>query len=211
MFIDEMLIQENQDVINFFNADAMFDEMDKFLEKYGRGRIFEREFDTKENCILNYCIRSHVVKLAMDACEHYSKAILIKNGSHWDDMKSVGHNLFKAYNLFSDEDKKAINNAMGFNSDPKGEGILDYIDSLSTIYIDEGLKTKKLDNASFEEILLSLSTERVLPNIKSRYPGQAVVDYDEKFVVAYACILHELCYKYKNKREFFDNEDNITK
>ena len=33
MFIDEKLIQENQDVINFFNADAMFDELHNFFRK----------------------------------------------------------------------------------------------------------------------------------------------------------------------------------
>lgn len=210
MFIDENLIQRNQDIINFFNADAMFDELHKFMEKYDYDYIFNRDFNSDEDLILNYCIRSHIVKLAMDACEHYSKAILIKNGSSWDEMKSVGHNLLKAYDLFDNEDKNIIKNSIFFKNSPTNEISFDYTNTMK-IYINDELKTKKLDNVSFEEILLSFSSERVLPNIKSRYPGQAMVDYDEKFVVAYAYILHELCYKYKNKREFFENKNNLTK
>ena len=119
MFIDEAIIQRNQDAINFFNADAKFDELHKFIEMYGYNYIFNRNFNSEEELVQNYCIRSHIVNLAME--------------------------------------------------------------------------------------------ERVLPNIKSRYPGQTMVDYDEKFIVAYAYILHELCYKYKNKREFFEGKNNKTK
>lgn len=204
MFIDEKLIQENQDVINFFNADAMFDELHNFLEKYSYEYVFNRDFKTKEECVLNYCVRSRAVKLAMDACEHYSKAILIKNGYQWDNMKNVGHNLLKAFNLFSDEDKDIIKNTIFFDNGP-----LNYSLDFSIkpkVFITDQLKTPRLNNNTFEEILLSLSSEKILPNIKSRYPGQALVDYDEKFVISYAYILHELCYKYKRTREFFESE-----
>ena len=88
-------------------------------------------------------------------------------------------------------------------------GPLDYSLDFSIkpkVFITDQLKTPRLNNNTFEEILLSLSSEKILPNIKSRYPGQALVDYDEKFVISYAYILHELCYKYKRTREFFGSE-----
>ena len=175
-----------------------------FLEKYSYEYVFNRDFKTKEECLLNYCVRSHAVKLAMDACEHYSKAILIKNGYQWDDMKNVGHNLLKAFNLFSDEDKDIIKNTLFFDNSPHNYS-LDFLNK-PKVLISNQLKTPRLNNNTFEEILLSLSSEKILPNIKSRYPGQALVDYDEKFVISYAYILHELCYKYKRTREFFESE-----
>ncbi len=206
MFVDEDLIQRNQDTINFFNADAMFEELSNFVDKYGYKYIFNRDFATEEECIINYCVRSHAVKLAMDACEHYSKAILIKNGYQWDDMKNVGHNLLRAYELFIDDDKDIIKNTVFFKDSP----LIDYSayksNSTVKLLISDDLRTPKSESVSFEERLSSLSSERILPNIKSRYPGQTLVDYDEKFIIAYATILHELCYKYKTIREFYGDE-----
>ena len=210
MHIDEKLIQNNQDIINFFNADAMFDDLQRDIEKYGYDYIFKREFDTEEEVLINYSVRLRIVKLAMDACEHYSKAILIKNGSNWDEMKSVGHNLLKAYNLFDEEDKNIIKSSIFFENSPQNESSFDNPNTMR-IGINNKFKTKKLDELSFEEILLSFSSGKVLPNIESRYPGQKMVDYDEKFIVAYAHILHELCYKYKSKREYFETRNNLTR
>jgi len=210
MFIDDSLIQRNQDIINFFNADAMFDELHKFLDKYGYDYVFNRDFSSDEELIRNYCVRSHVVKLAMDACEHYCKAILIQNGLSWNDMKDAGHNLLRAYNLLDDEDKNIIKNTIFFNRSQTIPRLFGFT-KIMQIYIEDSLKSEKLENLSFEDILSSFSSGRVLPNIKSRYPGQAMIDYDEKFIVAYAYILHELCYKYKTKREFFENRNNLGK
>ena len=110
--INELLIQQNQDFINYVNADSMFNAMKKIIEENGRDFILKEEHQTDDDCVRSYCVRSQVMRYACDAIEHYAKAILIQNGSTWSQSKSWGHNLLELITNLDIETRRLIYEAI---------------------------------------------------------------------------------------------------
>lgn len=202
MRINESLINKNQSFINFWTAESSYTDLKEFVEKYitkienesgvsyCHADIFQRDFENEEECLANYCVRSKVVKLATETCELYCKAILIDNGKSWGELKSLGHNLLDCYSALNQDDKTLI------ESIP-----LDYIMGYSCFYPlflspPVGCKNNYKEEYPDEypvpltDYLNSFATGKILPNIKSRYPGQTLVDFNEQFILALAKLLH---------------------
>lgn len=106
--INEQLISQYQNVINYNNADSMFNAFVRIIEENCREFILKREHDTEEDCVRSYGMRSAVMRFACDAIEHYAKAILIQNGHTWNESKSWGHNLLDLFNNLDDESRHMI-------------------------------------------------------------------------------------------------------
>lgn len=106
------IINRNQDLINYLNADNMFLNLDNILKEYGKDFILKEEHDTEEECVRSYVVRSTVMKIATECIEHYAKAILIQNGHTWDESKSWGHNLLNLYNSLDEKSKSHLNVAL---------------------------------------------------------------------------------------------------
>lgn len=105
--MDEELLGKYQNYINYSNADGMFDALEQIINKNGRDFILREEHETEEECVKSYVERSKAMRFAMDAIEHYAKAILIENGSTWNESKSWGHNLLDLFNNL-DETSRSI-------------------------------------------------------------------------------------------------------
>jgi len=148
----------------------------------------------------NYCIRSKIVKLATETCELYCKAILVDNGRNWGELKSLGHNLLDCYDALNEKDKNLIESIpldyiMGF---PMFEALF-----LSPpVGCENNYKNEYPDEYKIPltDYLQYFSTGKILPNIKSRYPGQTLVDFNEQFILALAKLLHSFYYT-KNWRD----------
>lgn len=202
MRISESLISKNQNFINYWTAESSYNDLEGFVNKYltriedengisyNHDSIFQRDFESETECLNNYCIRSKVVKLATETCELYCKAILIDNGKNWGELKSLGHNLLDCYNALNEEDKKLI------ESIP-----LDYIMKYPVFYAlflsppvgcKDNYKEEYPDEYTIPltDYLNSFAGGKILPNIKSRYPGQTMVDFNEQFILALAKLLH---------------------
>lgn len=202
MRISESLISKNQNFINYWTAESSYNDLEGFFNKYltriedengisyNHDSIFQRDFESETECLNNYCIRSKVVKLATETCELYCKAILIDNGKNWGELKSLGHNLLDCYNALNEEDKKLI------ESIP-----LDYIMKYPVFYAlflsppvgcKDNYKEEYPDEYTIPltDYLNSFAGGKILPNIKSRYPGQTMVDFNEQFILALAKLLH---------------------
>lgn len=206
MQISEALISKNQNYINYWTAESSYDDLKEFVSKYtitnsdeygtsyDCSSIFNREFSNEIECLNNYCIRSKVIKLATETCELYCKAILVDNGGKWVDMKNLGHNLLDCYNALNEKDKNLI------ESIP-----LDYIMSYSMFYAliitppvgcANNYKEEYPDEypIPLTDYLQSFALGKVLPNIKSRYPGQTLVDFNEQFILALAKLLYSFAH-----------------
>lgn len=202
MQISESLVSKNQNYINYWTAESSYNDLKEFVSKYiatiedengisyDHSSIFQRDFDSESECLKNYCIRSKIIKLATETCELYCKAILVDNGKNWGELKSLGHNLLDCYNALNDEDKRLI------ESIP-----LDYIMNFpvfNAIFIsppvgcEYNYKEEYPDEYSIPltDYLTFFATGKILPNIKSRYPGQTIVDFDEQFILALAKLLY---------------------
>lgn len=110
--MSEDIINRNQDLINYLNADNMFLNLDNILKEYGKDFILKEEHDTEEECVRSYVVRSTVMKVATECIEHYAKAILIQNGHSWDESKSWGHNLLNLYNSLDEKSKSHLSLAL---------------------------------------------------------------------------------------------------
>ena len=202
MQITEALVDKNQNYINYWTAKSSYDDLKQFVTKYittiegeygvswDHSHIFERDFNSEEECLNNYCIRSKIVKLATETCELYCKAILIYNGKNWGELKSLGHNLLDCYNALNEDDKRLI------ESIP-----LDYM--MEVTFFDAILISPPVGHEydykeeypdeysiSLTDYLNSFASGKILPNIKSRYPGQTIVDFNEQFILALAKLLY---------------------
>lgn len=202
MRINESMISKNQRFINFWTAESSYDDLRNLVEKYlarkedetgvsySHESIFQRDFDTEVECIDNYCIRSKVIKLATETCELFCKAFLIDNGKTWGELKNLGHNLLDCYNALNDDDKNLI------ESIP-----LDYIMGYSVFYplfltppvgCEDNYKEEYPEEYAvpLTDYLSSFASGKILPNIKARYPGQTMVDFNERFILALAKLLY---------------------
>lgn len=124
--MDESLLSKYQDEINFTNADNMFIAFDGLINRYGRDFILQTEHDSELDCVRSYTARAHAIKCATDVIEHYTKAILIKQGHTWDESKSWGHSLLDLYQNLDDDCKDLIKNALLYFNDvqlPKDDNI----------------------------------------------------------------------------------------
>ena len=101
------LINSYQNLINYSNADSMFAALDQLLKNNGREFLTRDEYETEEECVRFYVLRSNAMRFAADAIEHYAKAILIQNGHTWDESKTWGHNLLDLF-LNLDEESRYI-------------------------------------------------------------------------------------------------------
>lgn len=206
MQISESLIGKNQNYINFWTAESSYNDMEAFVSKYiavidnefgtsyDHSSIFQREFDDEKECLNNYCIRAKVVKMATETCELYCKAILVYNGKNWGNLKSLGHNLLVCYNALSEADKNLI------ESIP-----IDYIMNYNCFYplflsppvgCEHNYKEEYPEEYSIPltDYLNAFAAGKILPNIKARYPGQAIVDFNEQFIFALAKLLYSFSY-----------------
>ncbi len=256
--ITEEMIENNQNFINFENADSMFEALDSIIKAHGSEYIFKREHEIEEDCLRSYVLRSSVMRFSCDACEHYAKAILIQNGSSWDNLKSWGHNLLDLFSNLDEESRSLIISALMpnnyFNSDEyrlfnlseeqnsievlyellqkyniieekvekskqfnlKHFNEINYYDTSSNIInLDEMIKTpiiysdniKALENgksvtgelADLNPPKVSGQTKAQLLSIKSRFPGQYLVDGNAEFLVSLAYAFNQLC-RYQRKK-----------
>ena len=106
--MSEELKNKYQDYINYSNADTIFVSLDVLLKAYGRDFILQREHETEEDTVKSYVLRSSIMRYASDSIEHYIKAIIIQNGSTWDEAKSWGHNLLDLFNNLDQESRFII-------------------------------------------------------------------------------------------------------
>lgn len=202
MQITENLVGKNQNYINYWTAKSSYDDLKEFASKhitiiedeygvsYDHNNIFKRDFDSEEECLNNYCIRAKIIKLATETCELYCKAILLDNGKNWGELKSLGHNLLDCYNALNEEDKRLIESVpldyiMNFP-------VFDAIFITPPVGYEYDYKEEYTDEYSIPltDYLKSFASGKILPNIKSRYPGQTLVDFNEQFILALAKLLY---------------------
>ena len=218
MQIDDSLINKNQNYINYWTAESSYKDLSRFVGDYitriedsfgvtySHEDIFKREFDDEGECVDNYCVRSKIVKLATETCELYCKAILVEQGKNWGEMKSIGHNLLDCYNSLGEEDKILI------ESIP-----LDYMMNVSffnailitpPVGCEKSYKEEYPDEykISLVDYLSSFATGRILPNIRARYPGQTLVDFNEQFILALAKLLHSFFHTKKLKEKMMNKD-----
>lgn len=219
MQINESLINKNQNYINYWTAESSYNDLagfvsdyitkieDQFGTTYTHEDVFNREFDSEKECIDNYCVRAKIVKLATETCELYCKALLIEQGKNWGEMKSIGHNLLDCYNSLNEDDKILI------ESIPleymMGLSIFNPIFITPPVGCDRNYKEEYPEeyNISLVDYLNSFATGRILPNIRARYPGQSLVNFNERFILAFAKLLHSFIYTKKLKKAFKRSRD----
>ena len=218
MQIDDSLINKNQNYINYWTAESSYKDLSRFVGDYitriedsfgvtySHEDIFKREFDDEAECVDNYCVRSKIVKLATETCELYCKAILVEQGKNWGEMKSIGHNLLDCYNSLGEEDKILIEsipldymmNASFFNA----------ILITPPVGCEKSYKEEYPDEykISLVDYLSSFATGRILPNIRARYPGQTLVDFNEQFILVLAKLLHSFFHTKKIKEKMMNKD-----
>lgn len=202
MQISDSLINAHQNYINYWTAKASYNDLRDFVRNYlaenandsgasfDFSKVFLREYESEFECVENYCVRSKIVKMATETCELFCKAILAENGRDWGELKGLGHNLLDCYNALNETDKNLI------ESIP-----LDYMMAFSrfdAIFLSppvgcaDNYKEEYPDGypIPLTDYLSSFASGRVLPNIKARYPGQTLVDFNEQFILALAKLLH---------------------
>jgi hypothetical protein len=217
MQINDSMISNRQNYINIWTAISSYNDLrhfagqyiekrtDEFGTTYHHDRIFEKDFESEEECLENYCIRSKIIKMATETCELFCKAILIDNGKNWGDAKGLGHNLLDCYNSLSDDDKNLIECVP-----------LDYMMSFTVFFpillsppagCENNYKEEYPDEypIPLTDYLNSFATGRILPNIKARYPGQSLVDYNERFILAFTKILHSYVFTKKVMKTGLDD------
>ena len=220
MRITESLIDKKQNYINYWTAESSYRDLAKFVSSYtakkqdssgvtySADEIFKRDFDNEDECIDNYCIRSKIVKMATEVCELYCKAILIERGKNWGQLKDIGHNLLDCYNALDDDDKILIESVP-----------LDYIMGNPMFYAfiisppvgcERNYKDEYPDEYRIPlvDYLNSFATGRILPNIRARYPGQTLVDFNEKFILGLAKLLHSFFHT-KKMRDLVNKTDDM--
>ena len=202
MKISESLISKNQNFINYWTAESSYNDLKEFANKYiltiddkygtsfDQRSIFQREYNSETECLENYCVRAKIIKLATETCELYCKAILIENGKTWGELKSLGHNLLDCYNALSADDKNLIESVpLEYMMDFP---IFDAIYLSLPIGCEHNYKEEYPDeyNIPLTDYLNYFASGKILPNIKARYPGQVLVDFNERFILALAKLLH---------------------
>ena len=220
MQINESLINKNQNYINYWTAESSYRDLAKFVDAYtvkmqdstgvtyNSDNIFKREFENEDECVDNYCIRSKIVKMATEVCELYCKAILIERGKNWGQLKDIGHNLLDCYDSLDEDDKILIESVP-----------LDYIMDSTVFYAffisppvgcARNYKEEYPDEyqISLVDYLNSFATGRILPNIKARYPGQTLVDFNERFILGFAKLLHSFFHT-KKMKDLVNKTDNM--
>ena len=218
MQINDSLINTYQNYINYWTAKASFNDLREFVStfitenktdfgtSFDHSMIFVRDFESEIECVKNYCIRSKVIKMATETCELYCKAILVENGKNWGELKGLGHNLLDCYNALNEADKNLI------ESIP-----LDYIMNFSTfdalflsppVGCADNYKEEYPDEypIPLTDYLNSFASGRILPNIKARYPGQTLVDFNEQFILALAKLLHSFSITKKIRENLKDKD-----
>ena len=212
MQITESLINKNQNYINYWTAESSYNDLKEFVNKYiatvedeygisyDHSCIFQRDFESETECLDNYCIRSKVVKMSTETCELYCKAILVDNGKNWGELKSLGHNLIDCYNALNDEDKNLIESIpidymINFP-------VFDAIFISPPVGCEHNYKEEYPDEYSIPltDYLNSFASGKILSNLKSRYPGQTLVDFNEQFILALAKLLHSFSITQKIKK-----------
>ena len=202
MKISESLISKSQNFINYWTAESSYNDLKEFVNKYiltvndasgtsfDHSSIFQREYNNERECLENYCVRAKIIKLATETCELYCKAILIDNGKTWGELKSLGHNLLDCYNALSADDKNLIESVpLDYMMDVP---IFDAIYLSPPVGCEYNYKERYPDEYTIPLIdyLNCFASGRILPNIKARYPGQVLVDFNERFILALAKLLH---------------------
>ena len=123
-------------------------------------------------------------------------------------MKDIGHNLLDCYNALDDDDKILI------ESIP-----LDYImgNPMFCAFIvsppvgcEQNYKDEYPDEYRIPlvDYLNSFATGRILPNIRARYPGQTLVDFNEKFILGLAKLMHSFFHT-KKMKDLVDKTDDM--
>lgn len=207
MVINETLLDKNQDYINFWNAFRSYNDLNSFMGyftlfdhetlEHTIEHVYKRDFNDEKTVIDNYLIRSAIIKKATETCELFCKAILVANGKNWNEMKSLGHHLLDCFNSLPLNQKKMILNAP-----------FDRIVSRPYDLHTEIIQLSETDNQNVEGIdilncLSDFETKPVLPNIKARYPGEDIVDFDERFIVGYTRVLYLLSLQEYTKNNIF--------
>ena len=101
--IDEITPELAQDLINYENALSMYDEMQLNISKIRSDRniTFPKW----------YALTSRINNRAIEACEHFGKAILIHNGLAWNELgnrNNIGHNIRAIYDSLAPEQQKYL-------------------------------------------------------------------------------------------------------
>lgn len=209
--IDSSDIELNQKYINFWTAYAFYDDLVNFCNNFiiendnglsitfDDNDLFNKDYNNKSEELNSYCIRSKVIKMATETCEIFCKAMLIDEGKKWDEMKGLGHNLSKLIDALP-EDKKQLLLSMP----------IDYFMHLPTfhpihltpaIFDDEDeIEDNYKEMISYID---SYSQGKILPNIKARYPGESLVDFNGRFIVALVKLLYSLAITYTDYKDYY--------
>lgn len=203
MEINKSIIERNQDKINFWVAKESYKDLVNFVmshlktnkeaKVFDYSNLFNENCNNEEECVNDYCVRTRIIKIATETCELFCKALLIKNGKEWNELKSLGHNLLNCYNSLSDDDKLLIESfPMEMVS-----GICSFYPMIITppYCCEENYKSKYPDEYEKQLIdcLAPYSTGTPLSNIKSRYPGEDIVTSDARFILGYTILLFSFC------------------
>ena len=248
--MSEELINSEQNLINYSNADNIFKALEQILSMYGRDFILKEEHETKEECVKSYVARSNAMRFACDAIEHYAKAILIQNGHTWDESKSWGHNLLDLFNNLDEESRILVRstlsslNIFDFSQQQnlyekemicliklfeENSLLEESPEELVRYYLNNNTVGSVDNNANFSKIpiiLLGENITRIKPEqtvddelkklnsqnnpgkprqplfgIKSRFPGQYLVEGNAEFLISLAYTFNKISCLYREREE----------
>ncbi len=244
--MSEELINSEQNLINYSNADNIFKALEQILITYGRDFILKEEHETKEECVKSYVARSNAMRFACDAIEHYAKAILIQNGHTWDESKSWGHNLLDLYNNLDEESRFLVRSTLLPAFSPQqnlyekemicliklfeeNSLLEESPEELVRYYLNNNTVGSVDNNANFSKIpiiLLGENITRIKPEqtvddelkklssqsnpgkprqplfgIKSRFPGQYLVEGNAEFLISLAYTFNKISCLYREREE----------
>ncbi len=248
--MSEELINSEQNLINYLNADNIFKALEQILMIYGRDFILKEEHETKEECVESYVARSNAMRFACDAIEHYAKAILIQNGHTWDESKSWGHNLLDLFNNLDEESRSLVISTLSpltlnifdfsqqqnlyekemiclinlfaenslleespeelvrYYLNNNTAGSVDNNDNLKPVVLLDGNITRIKPEQTVDGELEKLNSQsnpgkprQPLFGIKSRFPGQYLVEGNAEFLISLAYTFNKISCLYREREE----------
>ena len=156
MQMTEELRQKYNDTINFMNADNMFFALESLVNEYGLDYILKKEHEDEKSLIESYVLRSNAIRFSCDTIEHYVKAILIMNGSSWDQSKSWGHNLLELFRNLDTESQAVLTESLEYNEinlkiNTNKEEIIGYIFNMLKKY--SLFNVKEINEEQIDELI----------------------------------------------------------
>ncbi len=193
MIIKGPLISETnnelvQDLINYENALCMYDEMQL--------NIFKLNSEKNISFPKWYTLTSRINNRAIEACEHFGKAILIHNGFAWNELgnrNNIGHNIKSIYDSLTPEQQKYLQFEYKKN-------LIGNYDDYTKIYINEYADFVRYINEWKSCDIYSLLNDDMARRgvIVTRYPGERANDEEAWKADSYKNDLFSLVEAFKN-------------